>query len=392
MLELAFRHAWRWFGRIIKDHEVYFRATYVVNEIWGTLINSVFGLYLTMRPMGTPGPAMLPAVTRSITLNVWHLDGDSAHLEVTCSPMTLWRDIVHIFCDHYPELCTIPEKTHALWWTQTEELDLYRHVGEYVVDSDGPENIYITPKQPEEKEPKDKPVLYVWVAAQVQTVHVDVTLIPGFAFSAMAPGAAIVPAHLAAGLGERVVWKVVVRNTRRMLDMETGLEQTALSWQIRAKQSSLLGTTIIPASDILNANLNNKNAVVVPVAEIIAYLNSSMKTLGVPVEARTSLLRLWIPTFIRYEYIALRFLPQKLYGQAVFLTVRPKPNLIIRIFMLFRGLSGEDIKSWPLAQKRLQDPVTRWQKEVGVSQADIDRLEDKTIFRILECNGLEVLG
>lgn len=98
--------------------------------------------------------------------------------------------------------------------------------------------------------------------------------------------------------------------------------------------------------------------------------------------------RYWLPYFLHHEYIALRFVPQDSYAQAARMDVSPSPDVVVRIFMIFQGVLPDDIDAWPNARMRVQEDVKRWREVVGLPQED--RLQDKSLLRVLEWGGMEV--
>jgi ubiquitin C len=55
--------------------------------------------------------------------------------------------------------------------------------------------------------------------------------------------------------------------------------------------------------------------------------------------------------------------------------------------MLFRGVDEGDLALWVEASERKNDPVDFWRDVVGV---EVDRLQDASVFRMLEWRGMEV--
>ena len=99
-------------------------------------------------------------------------------------------------------------------------------------------------------------------------------------------------------------------------------------------------------------------------------------------------MRYWLPSFLRHEYVALRFVPQESYEQAAPMSISSPPDVIVRIFMIFRGVTADELHAWTEAQDRVQENVGRWRAVVGLP--DDDRLQDKSLFRVLEWGGMEV--
>jgi hypothetical protein len=100
----------------------------------------------------------------------------------------------------------------------------------------------------------------------------------------------------------------------------------------------------------------------------------------------------WLPDMLKYKYIALHFLPQKVYERAAPLSMSPQPTFVTRVFMLWRGLSTEDIEGkedvWSDAVSRASDMrVEEWVGTVGAAfpPSSVDQK-----LRILEWGGMEV--
>ena len=98
--------------------------------------------------------------------------------------------------------------------------------------------------------------------------------------------------------------------------------------------------------------------------------------------------RYWLPDLLKHEYVALRFLPQASYEQAAKMRVSPAPDIVTRVFMLFRGVAPGDLGFWSRAAARAiaEDGATFWANVVGIDSA---RASDPRFFRVLEWGGME---
>jgi hypothetical protein len=157
----------------------------------------------------------------------------------------------------------------------------------------------------------------------------------------------------------------------------------------------------------LSCNLYDTNSVVLSVGEVTIYLDKTLKSLGLHTEARTSFItsvhssshthvstdlsehhRFWLPSFMKHEYVALRFLPQSAYEHSAPLDINPPPDVLTRIFMLYKGVRGECLQSdWPKAVARSKEEVTWWRDVIGVN---VNRALDAQLYRVLEWGGMEV--
>jgi len=185
----------------------------------------------------------------------------------------------------------------------------------------------------------------------------------------------------------------------------TGLEVTYLFWEALTNHSyksqlpnsspASRPSTPTPAADSaafdpVNATLSDDDSVLVRVADISPYLDTCLKTLGLHTEARTSFITHWLPSLLKHEFVALRFVPQNSYSQAASMTVEPSPDVIVRVFMIFKGVLAEEIGVWSSARARVQEDVSEWRKVVGLPE--VDQLQEKLLFRVLEWRGMEVLA
>ena len=94
---------------------------------------------------------------------------------------------------------------------------------------------------------------------------------------------------------------------------------------------------------------------------------------------------------LKHEYVALRFIAQDVYERAASLRIAPAPDIVTRVFMLFRGVAVRDFELWEAASTRAAgtgaDGPTFWADVVGV---DASRAADSRLFRVLEWGGMEV--
>jgi hypothetical protein len=114
----------------------------------------------------------------------------------------------------------------------------------------------------------------------------------------------------------------------------------------------------------------------------------ALKALALHTEARTSFITYWLPDMLKHEYIALRFVAQDAYERAAPMRIVPTPDVVTRVFMLFRGVSAGDLGLWQAASARAASAEGAfWADVVGVDAA---RAADSGLFRVLEWGGMEV--
>jgi hypothetical protein len=99
--------------------------------------------------------------------------------------------------------------------------------------------------------------------------------------------------------------------------------------------------------------------------------------------------RYWLPDLLKHQHVALRFLAQASYEKAAQMRVSPAPDVVTRVFMLFRGVNPGDLNLWAQAAARAtaEDGATFWAHVVGVDPA---RGSDRGLFRVLEWGGMEI--
>ena len=194
----------------------------------------------------------------------------------------------------------------------------------------------------------------------------------------------------------------------------------------------------IETFDPTRPSLSPGDSILLPIGKIPSYLDAALKALALHTEARTSFItyvssllppspinlkgrnppyffhrarllftsnersfkylpgcsrtgprRYWLPSLLKHEYIALRFVAQSSYEKAARMRVSPTPDVVTRVFMLFRGVRQDDVLLWSPAAARAvaEDGATFWSNVVGV---DAVRASDRTLFRVLEWGGMEI--
>jgi len=100
-------------------------------------------------------------------------------------------------------------------------------------------------------------------------------------------------------------------------------------------------------------------------------------------------IRYWLPDMLKHKYVALRFIAQDAYERVAPVRITPAPDIITRVFMLFRGVAVGDLGLWEAASERAAavDEATFWAEVVGV---DAPLAANSKLFRILERGGMEV--
>lgn len=93
---------------------------------------------------------------------------------------------------------------------------------------------------------------------------------------------------------------------------------------------------------------------------------------------------------LKHTFVALRFVSQAAFERAAPLTVDPKPDVVTRVFMLWKGIDADEVglEMWEEARQRAQEDPTRWNSVVGIDET---KARDESLFRVLEWGGMDVL-
>ena len=178
-------------------------------------------------------------------------------------------------------------------------------------------------------------------------MRVELGLAPSWHFSALYP---VAPVETAKDGATATAWTVDVARDGTLVDKRSGLSVSSLFWE--AEATSATPPCALPF-DPAHPRLDPSNAVAMPYAEVLAYLDRALDSLGLNVEQRTTMITYWLPALLRHQHrdVALRFLPQADIEAAAPLTVTPKPATTSRVFLLFGGANADDA-SWQPARER----------------------------------------
>ncbi|KAG8933237.1 hypothetical protein FRC01_010226 [Tulasnella sp. 417] len=230
-----------------------------------------------------------------------------------------------------------------------------------------------------------KPVIYLFPPQPLEAT-VRLSLEPSWKFDVVYPVVTIQDGPQSKW--QSVQWRVDAAPDGNLRDKDFGVEVTYLFWEAktvaRLRRGEMVASkTFIPGQ----THCEPENSVVLPVQEITQYLDRALNLLGLHTSARTDFLTYWLPRFLQHKYIALRFVSQEAYEAAAPLDVSPKPDLVTRIFMIFQGVTADELAAWSEAEVRAQDNAVFWQSVVGT---DPEKQQDSTMFRVLEWGGMEV--
>ncbi|KDQ56411.1 hypothetical protein JAAARDRAFT_179948 [Jaapia argillacea MUCL 33604] len=245
-----------------------------------------------------------------------------------------------------------------------------------------------------------KPVIYLFPPKPME-IRVMLGLVPQWEFSALFPDVLVEQKALVASqgrVGQTVAWEVSAQPNGVIRD-KNGMEVSYLYWEAEVRRADIIDSppAIPPLSqsvgdevfDPSHPILTPGNSVVLSTHSVPIYLDNALRALGLHIEARTSFITFWIPDFNEHPYVQLRFLPQQSYSVAAPLEITPRPDAILRVFMLWKGISEEDRRqpSCDQAASRADRPVDWWKDIVGIE--DDERIPGD-LFRVIEWGGMQV--
>ena len=196
-----------------------------------------------------------------------------------------------------------------------------------------------------------------------------------------------------------ITWSVSTNPDGSLIHKDTGIELSYLFWEAVASphtpppsprsdpvHEAQLPLNVTEVFDPANSSLSPETptAVLLPLEQLLPYLDHVLQRLTLHTAARNDFITYWLPKLSQQPYVALRFLPQAVYERAAELEVQPVPDVMTRVFMLFRGVRAEDVDAWANARKRVTQ--IDWVDIVGI----MPEAHDRSVFRVLEWGAMEV--
>ncbi|KAK0470987.1 hypothetical protein IW261DRAFT_1513918 [Armillaria novae-zelandiae] len=235
-----------------------------------------------------------------------------------------------------------------------------------------------------------KPVVYVFSPLPTDAL-IRLSLSKAWSFSVIYPDAPITDSEF----GQSITWNVKTNEDHTLTDMRTGTRVSYLFWETKTNPglppsppaSPQISPHTVRPFDPLCPQVTNDNSVVLHASKAAVYLDKALHALGLHIEARTSFITFWLPFILKHNYVAVNFLPQASYDKAAPLDVKPKPDIVIRVFMLFKRVCEDELDEWEGALSRASEDTEFWKDIVG---ADTKGMKDEKLFRVLEWGGMEV--
>ncbi|KAJ7172459.1 hypothetical protein C8R46DRAFT_894699 [Mycena filopes] len=128
-----------------------------------------------------------------------------------------------------------------------------------------------------------------------------------------------------------------------------------------------------------------RNGFAMSFLDFVPHLMNVLDQLGMSLHARTNFISHNISAFSAHKNIAYRFLSPARIAAAIDISVTHDPCIFTRLFLIFRGLSDDDVGIFAGAGEKEANAVN-WREVVGWSEES----KDATMFRLLETSVLEV--
>ncbi len=242
-----------------------------------------------------------------------------------------------------------------------------------------------------ERQVGGKPVIYLFPTEPLENATVAVRLVPQWTFTHIYP---LTDKKTLDDGKESVIWFVSAGVDGTLVEKGSNRELSYLFWEAASNPTvpespPLTGHDNFPLEHFDPAfptlEPHSPTAVLLSFKDLLPYLDETLKSLTLHTSARNDFITYWLPKLSKQPYVALRFLPQAVYERAAQLEVTPAPDVVTRVFMLFRGVAAEDVDELLAARERVGR--VDWVEVVGVAPSALD----STRFRVLEWGAMEVL-
>ncbi|KDQ56412.1 hypothetical protein JAAARDRAFT_195056 [Jaapia argillacea MUCL 33604] len=246
-----------------------------------------------------------------------------------------------------------------------------------------------------------KPVIYLY-PPKPMNVQVSLRLAPSSRFTTIYP---VVPIGVedfgcddGPKYGQHIQWDIHAQPNGILTERSSGIEVSYLYWEADGSWNNTPPSSrpISPVNESVGFDpacptLTPEDSVMIPVDLVAAYLDKTLCVLGLHVEARTSFITFWLPYLKKHRHIILRFLPQQSYSAMAPLRITPEPDVVRRVFMLFRGEDDENVEEgrWQQSVTRGREESRFWKEVVDTEEKVMDNGENP--FTVLEWGGMQVI-
>ncbi|KAI9571326.1 hypothetical protein HD554DRAFT_2203400 [Boletus coccyginus] len=141
-----------------------------------------------------------------------------------------------------------------------------------------------------------------------------------------------------------------------------------------------------PAMVDPNEFIAPRNGFAMSFRDFISHLMNVLDQLGMSLHARTNFINNNLHAFSGHKNIAYRFLSPTKIANAIDISVTADPCVFTRLFLIFRGISDDDLGLFAGAGEKEANSMN-WREAVGWSENS----KDATIFRVLETSIWEIV-
>ncbi|KZT09488.1 uncharacterized protein LAESUDRAFT_756445 [Laetiporus sulphureus 93-53] len=128
-----------------------------------------------------------------------------------------------------------------------------------------------------------------------------------------------------------------------------------------------------------------RNSFAMPYTDFMSHIMRVLEQLGLSLTARTQFIHQNVFAFSAHRNIAYRFMTPSRIAAAIDISVTAENCVFTRLFMMFRGVSDDDLGLFAGAGEK-EANVFNWREVVGWSEHS----KDQSQFRVLEISVLEV--
>ncbi|WVR03709.1 hypothetical protein IAU60_000704 [Kwoniella sp. DSM 27419] len=184
------------------------------------------------------------------------------------------------------------------------------------------------------------------------------------------------------GNRHRLRWFLKVKPGGIVEDIMTGTLSNGLFVEMLPSPKSKPEAVPGPQDPLIPAypDIRPSNAYCLPQSIFIPHIDRTLAALGLPVESRTAMITAWLPNVTKYKNIAYRILNRSQLEPSTHLTIIPPPSVLIRIFVIFKGIPDSELSQWEDSGLLHAEMGLDWRDSVGWTP----HLKDEGLFRVIE--------
>ncbi|WWC88037.1 uncharacterized protein L201_002940 [Kwoniella dendrophila CBS 6074] len=184
------------------------------------------------------------------------------------------------------------------------------------------------------------------------------------------------------GARQKLRWFLKVHPKGVVEDMLTGTQTSGLFMEMIPSPKAKPDKAPEPDAPLIPAwpDIRPSNAWCLPQTIFIPHIDRILSSLGLPVESRTAMITSWLPGLTRHKNIAYRILNRSQLDPSSSLTIIPPPSVMLRIFVIFKGIPDSDLKDWENAGVLHAEMGLDWRDSVGWTPD----LQNESLFRVIE--------